>query len=465
MSKFTRTDRGDRCGAEFGQLFFRAPSRRWRWRLRPTLRRKARLRYRPKPVGQAIEKAKSVQLVTFPETGWSPVKVVRGGASARGDNAKPSSAEKAETAEIITFGDSNGRSVRILRGDADPSAFRRPRRPADLLRTQIVTFADPRARPVSVLRGWVPEPADIELFGPASIADLDRVAFAVDGAEFEPWHRSQNVAAGAERPARADAGHSGRRNRCRRRGPVRPRAEPHSGTGLSGAHVSALRQLARRRCRVQLGSRQCRCLDRRRPAGTEISPRGRALPRPCYARGGAWKPRFRGLQRRLAVSRPSCHVGWRGRRTIDGAAVQDVVIATFCSQAPVVAPGSDLCYEPRRLAGRNSRCGGSVPRFEIDKGRAAADQRRAALRTAFHWLPRRQAFLAWLSVTRRRCSILPMSAGRLKRSPPTCGNCATMLQAERRFRAVDPQPDPVARAARGGDRCGRRARRAVAAGS
>jgi hypothetical protein len=134
-------------------------------------------------VGQAIEKAKSVQLVTFPETGWSPVKVVRGGASAGGDNTKPSSAEKAETAEIITFGDSNGRSVRILRGDADPSAFRGLRRPADLLRTQIVTFADPRGRPVSVLRGWAPEPTEIELFGPASIADLDRVAFAVDGAE------------------------------------------------------------------------------------------------------------------------------------------------------------------------------------------------------------------------------------------------------------------------------------------
>ena len=134
-------------------------------------------------VGQAIETAKSVQLVTFPETGWRPVKVVRGGASTRADNTKPSSAEKAETAEIITFGDSNGRSVRILRGDADPSAFRRPRRPADLLRTQIVTFADPRARPESVLRRRVTEPADIDLFGPASIDDHDRVAFAVDGAE------------------------------------------------------------------------------------------------------------------------------------------------------------------------------------------------------------------------------------------------------------------------------------------
>jgi hypothetical protein len=135
-------------------------------------------------VGQVIEnKAKSVQLVTFPATGWNPVKVVRGGASTRGDNARPPSAEKTETAEIITFGDSGGRSVRILRGDTDPSAFREPRRSGEILKPQIVTFADPRARPVSVLRGWVSEPAETGLFGPASIADLDRVAFAVDGAE------------------------------------------------------------------------------------------------------------------------------------------------------------------------------------------------------------------------------------------------------------------------------------------
>jgi hypothetical protein len=135
-------------------------------------------------VGQVIEnKAKSIQLVTFPATGWNPVKVVRGGASTRGDNTWPPSPEKAETAEIITFGDSGGRSVRILRGETDPSAFRGPRRSAEILKTQIVTFADPRARPVSVLRGWVAEPVDTGLFGPGSIADLDRVAFAVDGAE------------------------------------------------------------------------------------------------------------------------------------------------------------------------------------------------------------------------------------------------------------------------------------------
>ena len=49
---------------------------------------------------------------------------------------------------------------------------------------QVVTFADPRDRPVSILRGSVfRRMPETELFGPASAADLDRVAFAVDGAE------------------------------------------------------------------------------------------------------------------------------------------------------------------------------------------------------------------------------------------------------------------------------------------
>jgi hypothetical protein len=136
------------------------------------------------PIGEVIaNKAKSTQLVTFPESPWNPVKVVRGGAATRGDNSKPPSPEKAERAEIITFGEPSGRSVRILRGDTDPSTFRGPRRPAEVLKTQIVTFADPRARPVNVLRGWTAEPVETGLFGPASIADLERVAFAVDGAE------------------------------------------------------------------------------------------------------------------------------------------------------------------------------------------------------------------------------------------------------------------------------------------
>jgi hypothetical protein len=49
--------------------------------------------------------------------------------------------------------------------------------------SQIVTFADPRYLPVNIVRGSVSHALDFELFGPASAADLDRIAFAVDGAE------------------------------------------------------------------------------------------------------------------------------------------------------------------------------------------------------------------------------------------------------------------------------------------
>jgi hypothetical protein len=49
---------------------------------------------------------------------------------------------------------------------------------------QVVTFANLGDRPVSILRGSGSQAAaETELFGPASPADLDRVAFAVDGAE------------------------------------------------------------------------------------------------------------------------------------------------------------------------------------------------------------------------------------------------------------------------------------------
>jgi soluble lytic murein transglycosylase len=69
-----------------------------------------------------------------------------------------------------------------------------PTRPAAAGKTETVSFANPRQRPVTVLRGstapWfdsnpfpVATNATFELFPAARGADLDRVAFAVDGAE------------------------------------------------------------------------------------------------------------------------------------------------------------------------------------------------------------------------------------------------------------------------------------------
>ncbi len=136
-------------------------------------------------VKHAVEsKTGSVQLVTFPDTAWSAVKIVRGGSPARDKSGQKPVAEKAETAEIVTFADPRMSSVRVLRGDGEPAlAMPRQVRPAAMT-MQVVTFADLRDRPVSILRGaGLPATTETELFGPASGADLDRVAFAVDGAE------------------------------------------------------------------------------------------------------------------------------------------------------------------------------------------------------------------------------------------------------------------------------------------
>jgi hypothetical protein len=145
-------------------------------------------KHRPTVVtGKHIPEKKpvSVQIVSFPETGWQAVKVIRGGTPAKDEIAGVVPAEKSETAEIVTFEDPNNKPVRVVRGDTDHPAdaagrFSRGRE----TNRELVTFADPRDHPVTVLRGSIAQSLPgIELFRPASEGDLDRVAFAVDGAE------------------------------------------------------------------------------------------------------------------------------------------------------------------------------------------------------------------------------------------------------------------------------------------
>jgi len=123
----------------------------------------------------------SVQLVNFPDTGWGTVKVVRGGSPKKNQSGPKPDAEKAEAAEIITFADPAAKPVRVIRGDAvvTPGQVR----PANVMNMQVVSFANAGNRSVTIFRGASSYVADAGLFAPASAADLDRVAFAVDGAE------------------------------------------------------------------------------------------------------------------------------------------------------------------------------------------------------------------------------------------------------------------------------------------
>jgi hypothetical protein len=131
------------------------------------------------------KKQVSVQIVSFPDTEWHAVKIIRGGTSAKDETAGVEPAEKAETAEIVTFGDPNSKPVRVARGDtARAEAMPGPPLPVSGTNRELVTFVNPRDQPVTVLRGSIAQSLPgIELFRPASESDLDRVAFAVDGAE------------------------------------------------------------------------------------------------------------------------------------------------------------------------------------------------------------------------------------------------------------------------------------------
>ena len=86
-------------------------------------------------------------------------------------------------------------SVRVGRGETGRTMMvsEQPRRVGGMS-VEMVSFADPQERPVSILRGAGLHLPNLELFGPASVADLDRVAFAVDGAESREasygWGRS-----------------------------------------------------------------------------------------------------------------------------------------------------------------------------------------------------------------------------------------------------------------------------------
>ena len=59
------------------------------------------------------KKPVSVQIVSFPDTQWHAVKVIRGGTAAKDETAGAEPQEKTETAEIVAFSDPNSKPVRV----------------------------------------------------------------------------------------------------------------------------------------------------------------------------------------------------------------------------------------------------------------------------------------------------------------------------------------------------------------
>jgi transglycosylase-like protein with SLT domain len=120
--------------------------------------------------------------VRFADARWPPVQVIRGASAVSLAAPAPTFHATPVNTEIVTFGDGTGDSVKIVRGNgvAPPAA-------APTGRVQTVRFGGLGGPSVDIVRGIVRGGAvsgdAIALFNPAQGGELDRVAFAVDGAE------------------------------------------------------------------------------------------------------------------------------------------------------------------------------------------------------------------------------------------------------------------------------------------
>jgi len=124
-----------------------------------------------------------VETVRFADPRWPAVRVVRGVApnvpTPAPQVAPPLFHATAANTEIVTFGDGRGESVRVVRGSGvEPRVAG-----AASQRVETVRFGGAGAPLVNIVRGRAAPDTGIELFGAANGGELDRVAFAVDGAE------------------------------------------------------------------------------------------------------------------------------------------------------------------------------------------------------------------------------------------------------------------------------------------
>jgi len=147
--------------------------------------------------------AATTETVRFADPRQHPVRVIRANKPSTTANAVRSLGKVVPARgsdEIVTFSDARKKPVRIVRSGpvvatvsvVVPST--QPQPPALDSTMQVVSFANSGEQRVTVLRGMAAAPNDLalppvipspyfDLFGAARGAELDRVAFAVDGAE------------------------------------------------------------------------------------------------------------------------------------------------------------------------------------------------------------------------------------------------------------------------------------------
>jgi hypothetical protein len=127
---------------------------------------------KPPPVTELLgSPGNRVEIVTFGHGGAAPVRIVRGNGGGAG---------APDRVETVTFVNPPRPSVQIVRGASPVPAASLAASDGN---TQTVRFSGPGEHAVTVIRGLAFHAPDIGLFGPASAADLDRIAFAVDGIE------------------------------------------------------------------------------------------------------------------------------------------------------------------------------------------------------------------------------------------------------------------------------------------
>ncbi|HTQ33313.1 MAG TPA: lytic transglycosylase domain-containing protein [Stellaceae bacterium] len=122
------------------------------------------------------------ETVRFADPRWPAVRVVHGVPSTPRPTAqRPVFRATPANTEIVSFGDGTGRTVSVVRGSEPPAAAA----PAPVMtgRVETVRFGGVGAPMVNIVRGGALAEAGLALFGAANDGELDRVAFAVDGAE------------------------------------------------------------------------------------------------------------------------------------------------------------------------------------------------------------------------------------------------------------------------------------------